>query len=91
MDAWYGLVMQSEARGFLRLKLKACWSGLCSEHVGVPLVPGQATQLLRAVRGSEVQENVPVSAAGATPEMGLNLPAAAAGARLGQGRFSSQG
>ena len=91
MDAWYGSVMHSETRGFSRLKLKACQSILCSEHVGVPLVAGQAAQLQRAVQGSEVQENVPVSAAGAPPEAGLSLPAALAGARLGQGGFSSQG
>lgn len=46
-------------------------------------------QLLRAVQGSEAQKTMSVSATGAAPEMGLNLPAAVAGACLGQGGFSS--
>lgn len=73
MDAWYGLAMTREARAFSKPESKAHWSILCFRHAGVPPVAGQAVRLQRAMQGSEVLENVPVSAAGATPEVGPSL------------------
>ena len=68
MAAWYGLVMQSEARGFSTLRPRACWSVLCSEHVGVLVAAGQAAQLRRAVQGSQLQKDVPVCSWGYSPD-----------------------
>lgn len=73
MDAWYGLAVPREARGFSKLELKPRWSILCFKHTGVPPVAGQVVQLQRAVQGSVAHENVPISAAGATPEVGPSL------------------